>query len=115
MKHVLMVLMLVISATVYAESTKLDGVWKSGNVEMTFIKDTLYIDEIDNEGFGYIYSFDSKTNIVKAVSPVFETDMLFIKIVKFTKGAFSFYFMDGDDKKVYTFYRKKIQIPALGF
>lgn len=115
MKYLLSVMMLVISMTASAEDTRLDGVWKSGNVELTFIDDTLYIDDIDIEGFQYIYSFDQKTNVVKAVSPVFDTDVIFIKIVEFTKNAISLYYMDDEAKTVYKFHRKKVQVPALGW
>lgn len=115
MKYLLIVVMLVISMTASAEDNKLDGVWKSGNVELTFIGDTLYIDDIDIEGFQYIYSFDQKTNVVKAVSPVFDTDVILIKIVEFTKDDISLYYMDDDAKTIYKFNRKKSQVPALGW
>jgi hypothetical protein len=114
-KFLTVILMLVISVAASAEDTKLDGVWKSGNVELTFIGDTLYMDDIDIEGFQYIYSFDQKTNVVKAVSPVFDTDVILIKIVMLTKNAISLYFMDDEAKTVYKFHRKKVQVPTLGF
>lgn len=114
-KFLTVILMLVISMAASAEDTKLDGVWKSGNIELTFVEDTLYMDDIEVEGFQYIYSFDQKTNVVKAVSPVFDTDIILIKIVRITKDAITLYFMDDEAKTVYKFNRKKVQVPTLGW
>lgn len=114
-KFLNVILMLVISMAASAEDTKLDGVWKSGNIELTFVEDTLYMDDIEVEGFQYIYSFDQKTNVVKAVSPVFDTDVILIKIVRITKDAITLYFMDDEAKTVYKFNRKKVQVPTMGW
>lgn len=114
-KFLTVILMLVISMAASAEDTKLDGVWKSGNIELTFVEDTLYMDDIEVEGFQYIYSFDQKTNVVKAVSPVFDTDVILIKIVRITKDAITLYFMDDEAKTVYKFNRKKVQVPTMGW
>lgn len=114
-KFLTVILMLVISMAASAEDIKLDGVWKSGNIELTFVEDTLYMDDIEVEGFQYIYSFDQKTNVVKAVSPVFDTDVILIKIVRITKDAITLYFMDDEAKTVYKFHRKKVQVPTMGW
>ena len=34
------------------------GKWRKGNVQVEIQKDTIYIDEIGVEGFGYTYTYD---------------------------------------------------------
>ena len=36
------------------------GKWRNGNTQIEFQKDTIFIDEIGNEGFGYTYTYDEQ-------------------------------------------------------
>ena len=41
------------------------GKWRNGNVQIEIQKDTIFIDEIGNEGFGYTYTYDTQKHTFK--------------------------------------------------
>lgn len=55
------ILALATSVNVFATSAKeFFGKWRNGNVQIEIQKDTIYIDEIGVEGFGYTYTYDAQ-------------------------------------------------------
>ena len=63
MKKVIAIAILAIatSANVFATSAKeFFGKWRNGNIQIEIQKDTIYIDEIGVEGFGYTYNYDAQ-------------------------------------------------------
>lgn len=58
------------------------GVWTNDTINITFTSDTIYIDEIGNEGFGYTYTFQENTNTF-VLSNDFDTfDIIVTKVTK---------------------------------
>lgn len=115
MKHLLIIAGLLFSLATAAEIPNLQGVWKDGTLEMTFLQDTLLIDEIDVEGDEYTYSVDSTNNVITVTSP-FYSDTILIKIVKITPKELHIYYIgDDEDKDIIKLKRKKVQIPTMGF
>lgn len=65
MKKIFIIATMVVASTLSAFSCDKEtffGTWRKGNVQIEIKADTIYIDEIGNEGFGYTYNFDNKTN-----------------------------------------------------
>ena len=60
------ILTLATSMNVFATSAKeFFGKWRNGNVQIEIQKDTIFIDEIGNEGFGYTYTYDAQKHTFK--------------------------------------------------
>lgn len=107
MKKFAIIICFAICLPVFAGIPFLRGVWTLDNVELTFLDDTLIIDEIDNEGDEYIYSADSVSGTIKAWSTFHECDSFVIKIVNVTEDSLYIYYTDDDEAIIYGFGRKK--------
>jgi hypothetical protein len=113
MKKVFLGVALVLSSVMFAEGkniskSELQGIWENDGISLTFEKDTLYIDEIGNEGFGYAYKVEGDT-LVCEDDVVGEAYKMVFKIVvgSIDKSAISIRYLDDEEGKYYKFYRKE--------
>ena len=88
--------------------SELQGVWEDDGISLTFEEDTLYIDEIGNEGFGYAYKVEGDT-LVCEDNVVGEAYKMVFKIVigSIDKSSISIKYLDDEEGKYYKFYRKE--------
>ena len=84
---------LFVSCSMFA--SELDGSYANKNIVMSFVGDSLYIDEVGIEGDAY--KFKCKDNIVTAHNSL---DNIYLKIVRKTKNAI---YITYDNKKIYKF------------
>lgn len=82
-----------VSCSMFA--SELDGSYANKNIVMSFVGDSLYIDEVGIEGDAY--EFKCKNNIVTAYNSL---DNIYFKIVRKTKNAI---YITYDNKKIYKF------------
>lgn len=82
-----------VSCSMFA--SELDGSYANKNIVMSFVGDSLYIDEVGIEGD--VYEFKCKDNVVTARNSL---DNIYFKIVRKTKNAI---YITYDNKKIYKF------------
>ena len=84
---------LFVSCSMFA--SEFDGSYANKNIVMSFVGDSLYIDEVGIEGDAY--EFKCKDNIVTAHNSL---DNISFKVVRTTKNAICITY---DNKKIYKF------------
>lgn len=75
----------------------IEGIWTNGKVNFTFVKDSLYIDEIDNEGFGYKAAYNGDT--IQCTDNV-TTDTFHIIVKSLDKQVLEFYYKEDGKKEI---------------
>lgn len=83
---------------------KLTGVWRNGDIEFNFSYTTLYIDELNNEGFDYTYDISGDTLIYQ--NYIEQDQKFYIKIVSLNDSVLRFYYLD-DPRHIFTYKKEK--------
>lgn len=79
MRKLFTIISLFFITSIFAEVNEFYGSWQTDNVVYTFTEDSLYIDEIGNEGDCYKYSIDA--NKVVAVNSLGDTISFMINLI----------------------------------
>lgn len=111
-KFILIFLALIAVTTTFAlPKEKFYGKWICENVVIEIKADTIFIDEIDNEGFGYTYDFNEQTNTFTTYDLLDKTETL-MECVLGTENelVISFRFDNEDEVERYTYRRLKEKI-----
>lgn len=88
MKKIIAIATLVLATSVNAFATSAKdffGKWRKGNIQIEIQKDTIYIDEIGVEGFGYTYTYDAQKSTFKLID-VLDKTFMYLHIEKSTEG-----------------------------